>query len=496
MATIELRLSAKVQKETGRSEILIRLFQGSKINLRAKTGVYVSPSHFEFFIDRENTQAKVPANVTTATKEEADKKHWVVYDRGEITVRNRLESPDKTYHTEAKNRVEALKAAILTAFERADKSTLTSEWLKDIIDRHSHPEKYLEPKKQAMPILPLMQEYLSKKGFAHTEEKCVRSMMRTFARFCTFIEMTENRKGMLEDIKSITKDDIDDFRDYIRNEHLLAKEYKEIYKTLLACYPVEITAKHKSPEIQERGINTVIKIMKRLRAFFCWCLKNEIIEETPFKGVEIDDETYGQPVYITLAERDQIANFDLSNRPSLAVQRDVFVLQCHLGCRVSDLTRLTEANINGGILRYIPDKTHKKNPEEAVVPLTQKAKDIIGKYRGIDKRGRLMPFVSDQNYNSSIKEIFRVCGITRNVVVRNPKTGRDEVKPICDLASSHLARRTFVGNLYGKVKDPALIGKMSGHRPDSKSFRRYRKIEDETLIETIAEIEMVENSLK
>jgi len=49
------------------------------------------------------------------------------------------------------------------------------------------------------------------------------------------------------------------------------------------------------------------------------------------------------------------------------------------------------------------------------------------------------------------------------------------------LASSHLARRTFIGNAYFKVSDPNLIGKMSGHVDGSRAFKRYRNIEDETL---------------
>ena len=45
--------------------------------------------------------------------------------------------------------------------------------------------------------------------------------------------------------------------------------------------------------------------------------------------------------------------------------------------------------------------------------------------------------------------------------------------------SSHLARRTFVGNLYKQVKDPNLVGALSGHKEGSKAFARYRTIDDE-----------------
>jgi hypothetical protein len=42
MAKIELRLSSKVQQETGRQEILIRFFNGSVFNLRTKSEIYVN----------------------------------------------------------------------------------------------------------------------------------------------------------------------------------------------------------------------------------------------------------------------------------------------------------------------------------------------------------------------------------------------------------------------------------------------------------------------
>ena len=42
-----------------------------------------------------------------------------------------------------------------------------------------------------------------------------------------------------------------------------------------------------------------------------------------------------------------------------------------------------------------------------------------------------------------------------------------------------MARRVFVGNLYKQVKDPNLIASMSGHSNGSRSFARYRAIDDD-----------------
>ena len=65
------------------------------------------------------------------------------------------------------------------------------------------------------------------------------------------------------------------------------------------------------------------------------------------------------------------------------------------------------------------------------------------------------------------------------VTILNPTTGKEEKRPLNELASSHLARRAFIGNLYKKVKDPNLIGSLSGHTEGSRAFARYRDIDDD-----------------
>lgn len=81
--------------------------------------------------------------------------------------------------------------------------------------------------------------------------------------------------------------------------------------------------------------------------------------------------------------------------------------------------------------------------------------------------------------NEAIKKIFTLCEITRMVSVRNPKTGEEEKRQINEIASSHMAQRTFIGNLYKKVKDPSLVGALSGHKEGSKAFARYREIDED-----------------
>ncbi|WP_148229802.1 hypothetical protein [Bacteroides helcogenes] len=68
-------------------------------------------------------------------------------------------------------------------------------------------------------------------------------------------------------------------------------------------------------------------------------------------------------------------------------------------------------------------------------------------------------------------------------------TGKEVQRPINEVASSHMARRCFVGNLYQKVKDPNLIASMSGHAEGSKAFARYRAIDDKVKQEVVSLID-------
>lgn len=81
--------------------------------------------------------------------------------------------------------------------------------------------------------------------------------------------------------------------------------------------------------------------------------------------------------------------------------------------------------------------------------------------------------------------MFEIAGLTRIVTVLNPATGEEEKRPLNEIASSHLARRAFIGNLYKKVKDPSLVGNLSGHVEGSKAFARYREIDEEMKIDLV-----------
>ena len=449
---ILLRLSSKINMG-GMSEIMLSANNriGDKVvTLRAKSEVYIMPVFFS-------------------------------QEKGIDMSRKKLIAPDvRIWHNEAKCKLDGILSSIAHAEETARKEDMIGDWLKKVVEKHLHPERYQqESSKKSM--YDLWEEYLFKKNLSNGRIRGIRVLIRSIARYEGFIRATEkDRKDFVFDINKVTKDDIGDFMDYLRNEENLSNEYRHIFKVLLERYPSNIE-KGKS-EIKGRGENTVITLMKKLKAFFNWLYESDKTSNRPFDGFKIGTVKYGTPYYISVDERNLIARTPMPTK-HLETQRDIFIFHCFVGCRVSDLIKLTEANITEGILTYTPHKT-KDEGEQAVVarvPLHENAIKLIDKYRGTDKKGRLFPFISPQKYNDAIKEIFTIAGITRSVEIRNARTGEMEVCPINEIASSHIARRTFVGNAYRKVSDPNIIGKMSGHVEGSKAFNRYRNIEDETL---------------
>lgn len=64
---------------------------------------------------------------------------------------------------------------------------------------------------------------------------------------------------------------------------------------------------------------------------------------------------------------------------------------------------MTKQNVINDAIEYIPRKTKEGNPVTVRVPLNDKAKSILEKYK--DHEGnKLLPFISEQKYNDAIKK--------------------------------------------------------------------------------------------
>lgn len=391
------------------------------------------------------------------------------------------------FDTEKRNQINcsvlARKQLLSDLYEtNKSKIEMTSEVLEQLVNERLFPEKYQKPKDN---FFDLMNLYLEKRRLSEVREKNFHVLIRALKRYELFYQIKNNKPEFKLSIDKISSDTIEDFENFLKNEHALCKKYPNIYKLI----PSIVNTKQKNPKPRQRGNNTICALFGKLRAFFNWCNDQDITTNKPFDKYNGLAEKYGKPYYISLEERNLIADCDLSAYPHLEIQRDIFIFQCLIGCRVSDLLNMTKANIINDAIEYIPHKTKNENPDVVSVPLNDRAKVLAKKYDGVDNRGKLFPFISAQKYNDSIKDIFLQCGITRIITILNPTTGLEEKRPINEIASSHLARRTFVGNLYKQVKDPNLVGSLSGHKEGSRAFARYRSIDEDMKKELVKMLE-------
>lgn len=370
------------------------------------------------------------------------------------------------YRKEVNTSVANRKELLLKVYGDIKDDPNSERWYEEI-EKRLNPEKHKPKEKTFFDYYDDFIEYQPKGQARH-----LMVLKRCLQRWEMYVQTTKN-KAFRIDLNKLTGDDLRAFDKFLEIEHSVQDKYSAIYEAV-----------PETRRVKERGNNARSIIHGRYKTFYKWVVKEKHTKNNPFNEFKVPQEVYGTPYFITVEERNKLLETDLSAHPETAVQRDIFVFQCLIGCRVSDLTKLKKASVkdDGNFIEYIAQKTKNKEPETIRVPLTDTAKELINKYKGGKK---LLPFISDQKYNQHIKKAFTLAGLNRLVTILNPTTGEEEQQPLNVVASSHLARRTFVGNLYNKVKDPNLIASMSGHVEGSKAFARYRVIDDKAKKETI-----------
>ena len=319
---------------------------------------------------------------------------------------------------------------------------VNSAWLKQLIFAYHHPNAYSMGNGMTMgkTFVECAERYLQSKHFDKHQEGNTKGLIAKVRHFEKLSQRTLN-------IDSMTADDLREFESFLINEY-------------------------------DISMNTVSTIMTLLRTVCNWVRKQGITGNDPFFGYDMPKPLYGTPFFLTIQERDQVLESDMSDDAELAEYRDMFVFQCMVGCRYGDLVTFTLKNIIDGILEYIPHKTIGKSGRTVRVPLIPKAMAIVDAHSHGDEQP-LFPRHSNSKFNVAIRRILKRAGVNRVVTVINPRTRQEEKKPICDVATSHMARRTFIGNLYRQVSDPNLVASMSGHANGSTAFARYRVIDDD-----------------
>ncbi|MFR9585641.1 MAG: site-specific integrase [Rikenellaceae bacterium] len=379
---------------------------------------------------------------------------------------------DEDFRKSFNDDIRKLKSYVEQEYPQHQEEPLEKSWLKTALDKYYNPKKYKTEEEIIAETLPtiheLFLEFLEKHKLSEVRKKNFRVIGRAMQRYELYVRATKRgHKKFVLYLDEVNSDTLRDMYDFFANEYIYFDEFPQIYETI---------PEFRQP--QQRGHNTMSEIFTRIRTFCLWCYKNKRTQHRPFDDFKIADCVYGTPVYPTIEERNRVYNTNLCRHPKLEIQRDIFIFQCLIGCRVSDLIRMKKSNLINEAIEYIQRKTKEGRPLTVRVPLNTISKEIVARYADLEGE-KLLPFISEQKYNISIKQIFKAARVNRMVTILNPTTSEEEKRPLCDIAASHMARRTFVGNLFKQVKDQNLVSSLSGHKEGSKAFARYRDIDED-----------------
>ena len=244
-----------------------------------------------------------------------------------------------------------------------------------------------------------------------------------------------------------------------------------------------------------RNKNTVAVKLKMLRALFNELEVGEEISRSPFVSTgrkrirEFLSERTNVPVFLTADEFAHLLNIE--NVPdTLKETYYAFLIQCSLGCRIGDFQRLSMANISvskEGIpyIHYLPRKTQRQahSNEEIQTPLLKYALEII-KTTGF--KFTILKYASGKSgYNKKIKELLRHCGISREVPVYNEQTQQNDMVPLYEVASSKLARKTFV-DMMAKVQIDVYASGLHSRGSDAITHYTTMRLKDRFTLMNIA----------
>ena len=264
-----------------------------------------------------------------------------------------------------------------------------------------------------------------------------------------------------------------DYRQFVSDEYLYVSQYPKLYqKDGRKRYPTKRISN-----------NSVIHEMKGLRAFLNELENTDEIFKSPFR--KISRERFkammraknDEPFFLRKAELKMIIETEVPQELQMA--KDIFVLNCCIGARISDFFSFTMDKVSvspEGIpyIHYIPHKTMKEMETmvEIKTPLVRIAYDIVMKTK-LDFNQQNANYTVAV-YNRELRKLLKFCGLDRPVSKFNETKGENEYFPLYELASSRLARKTHV-DIMNKVQINAYVAGL--HAEGSDAVFRYTNLE-------------------
>lgn len=196
-------------------------------------------------------------------------------------------------------------------------------------------------------------------------------------------------------------------------------------------------------------------MMSKLRTIIKYGVDNGKIKINPFAMVHISKGKAKQE-YLTDPELASIANRHFSIA-RLEQVKDLFLFQASCGLSYSDMADLSYSDIRCSEGIYYISKERKKTGQAFCAIVLPMGLEILNKYAAL-------PMLSNQKYNTYLKEIQDLCGLSKSL-------------------HTHLARKTYATALRRLGYNISTISRMLGHSNTRITESTYSFIENSTIIE-------------
>ena len=243
----------------------------------------------------------------------------------------------------------------------------------------------------------------------------------------------------------------------------------------------EAGERHKNPH----SMNYIAKMIKKLKRVLRFAEDGGARVHPAYKSTSFKaQEETADEIYLSLDELKRIQDVSIpESNKAMQVSRDLFLIGCYTGLRVSDYRRLSKEHVVDLDGKLFFEITSEKTQSEVIIPIHPVVLTIMS-----NRNGELPPEQPPQRINRNIKLLGAMAGIDQDVTLEKTIGGRKvkQTKPKYELIKTHTARRSFCTNAYLQKMDCLDIMAVSGHTSEA-NFLKYIKVTSRERAKRIAE---------
>lgn len=183
---------------------------------------------------------------------------------------------------------------------------------------------------------------------------------------------------------------------------------------------------------------------------------------------EIPKEPVRQKKFATLNQEELSVIQNTPVPKELERAKHWLLISCYSGQRVSDFMNFNDQMVQNLLDKPCIEFVQKKTQKPILLPLHPVIQNILK-----SRNGQFPEKLPYGTYNRQIKEVMRLSGIDRLVHLRKRFGFRSKevIVPLSEAVSTHIGRRSFASNFYGKIPT-ALLMEATGHSTE-QMFQRY-----------------------